>query len=393
MFGEQQSQSSSKAAAPIATTLWGLYCACSWTWCIGMFLPTVLLHRYGWPGFFVFALPNVLGCTAFGYVLKTRQRSLELVERHRWMMVAFSAVTIAYQLFFAGFITMRLGRASEAIELQPALVALGGVFVVGTLTGALGLRWWPILAAAVYAVSLAAFGAIGTGAADSIQWFGQRPWYELGLLTPTICFGFLLCPYLDLTFHRALQSSPSRHAFGVFGVTFAVMIVLTCTYWLLSSEPADAFLGGNSLAQRLLVAHLFTQLTFTVAVHMREMRMAMAEAQPPTRLWIQVAPLAVALLLAAAAALKWSYATNEAMYLRFLVFYGLVFPAYVLTFIGPWRIKRMTIMNFARLAIAVIAFMPLYELGFIQNWAGLTVVPVVFFLLWVWGTAGAAQRE
>src|SRR5690606_20331072 len=160
MFGEQQSQSSSKAAAPIATTLWGLYCACSWTWCIGMFLPTVLLHRYGWPGFFVFALPNVLGCTAFGYVLKTRQRSLELVERHRWMMVAFSAVTIAYQLFFAGFITMRLGRASEAIELQPALAALGGVFVVGTLTGALGLRWWPILAAAVYAVSLAAFGAI-----------------------------------------------------------------------------------------------------------------------------------------------------------------------------------------------------------------------------------------
>lgn len=352
-----------------------------------MFLPVVLLYRYGWPGFIVFAVPNVLGCAAMGYVVKTRQRSQAMVQRHKPMMIAFSAVTIAYQLFFAGFITMRL-MGTDVVELRAALTACGGLFAIGALLSAAPLRWWPLLAVIVLAVSIAAFGVIGGGAISKIEWTGQRPWYEIALLAPTICFGFLLCPYLDLTFHRAMQSSPSRHAFGVFGVTFAIMIVFTCTYWTLRNEPPGALFDGHTLAQRLLIAHIATQLVFSVGVHMREMRFAMAGVLPVRRLWIQIAPLAAVLLLASAATLHWTYATNEAMYLRLLVFYGLVFPAYVLTFIGPWRAKGRTRMNLARLALAVVAFIPLYELGFIHHWPWLTVPPVVFLLAWVWTTPG-----
>jgi len=92
------------------TVGWGVYCACSWTWCIGMFLPAVLLHRYGWPGFIVFAAANVLGCAAMGYIVRTRQRSQAMVQRHTPMMIAFSAVTIAYQLFFPARMRSSCGR-------------------------------------------------------------------------------------------------------------------------------------------------------------------------------------------------------------------------------------------------------------------------------------------
>ena len=53
-------------ASATRTLGWGLYCASSWTWCIGMFLPIIMLRRFGWPGFLVFAIPNVIGLIAFG---------------------------------------------------------------------------------------------------------------------------------------------------------------------------------------------------------------------------------------------------------------------------------------------------------------------------------------
>ena len=53
----------------LATVGWGLFCASSWTWCIGMYLPVLLLRHFGWPGVLAFVVPNVAGCVAFGYVL------------------------------------------------------------------------------------------------------------------------------------------------------------------------------------------------------------------------------------------------------------------------------------------------------------------------------------
>ena len=42
-----------------------------------MFLPIILLRNWGWPGFWVFAIFNVLGCAGFGYWCSSK-RSEEL---------------------------------------------------------------------------------------------------------------------------------------------------------------------------------------------------------------------------------------------------------------------------------------------------------------------------
>lgn len=357
-----------------------------------MFLPIIMLHRYGWAGFLVFAIPNVIGCAAFGYIVRNRQRSIALICRHRWAMIAFSAVTIAFQLFFAGFITMRLRWSMDAIELMPAVLACGMVFICGALLSALPMRALPVAAVLVYAISITAFTQIGT---DALQVLpptdAGHSMLDLLCLAPTIVFGFLLCPYLDLTFHRALRESPSRHAFLIFGITFAVMIVMTVAYWPLRSEPLSQLFNGSLLAQQLLLAHLSAQLIFTVAVHMREMRIALFDVPLVKRAALQAAPIASVLLLAVAAALGWSYQVNESNYLRFLAFYGLIFPAYVLVFIGPWKAKALNPANLARLLIIIAALAPVYELGSIHGWSAMLVPAVALLLGVVWMTPRTAE--
>src|SRR5688572_2660873 len=88
--------------------LWGLYCANSWTWCIGMYLPVIMIQRFGWLGFFAFAIPNVIGCAAFGYVMKTRARSEAIVAQHRTAMTWFSVITVAYHMFFVVWLLAEL---------------------------------------------------------------------------------------------------------------------------------------------------------------------------------------------------------------------------------------------------------------------------------------------
>ena len=54
----------------LKTLVAGLALASSWTWIIGMYLPRIMMERHGWAGFLAFAVPNVIGCTAFGFVLR-----------------------------------------------------------------------------------------------------------------------------------------------------------------------------------------------------------------------------------------------------------------------------------------------------------------------------------
>jgi hypothetical protein len=67
-----------------------------------MYLPFLMLRLWGWPGFWAFFVPIVLGCAAFGFVLDG-QRSRALAARLGWMCALFSAVTLAYQCYFAGW--------------------------------------------------------------------------------------------------------------------------------------------------------------------------------------------------------------------------------------------------------------------------------------------------
>ena len=77
-----------------------------------MYMPFILLRLWGWPGFWAFLIPNVLGCAAFGFVLDG-QRSRALAAKLGWMCALFSAVTVAYQCYFAGWAAGWLALAAR----------------------------------------------------------------------------------------------------------------------------------------------------------------------------------------------------------------------------------------------------------------------------------------
>jgi hypothetical protein len=150
-------------------------------------------------------------------------------------------------------------------------------------------------------------------------------------------------------------------------VTFAIMILLTCLYW---KPPRSTLLT-------LLAAHLLLQSVFTMGAHLRELR-----ASPSPRAgWLIVPLLAlpVALLIPLGADAE---TTGRDLYLRFLVFYGLLFPSYVLTFIGPWRPARLDRPAALWLGATIVVLLPAYELGFIHGtpWALLAPIIVIVAL-------------
>lgn len=348
---------------------WGLFCASSWAWCIGMYLPVSLIREFGWPGFAAFAIPNVLGCAAFGYVLGTRAASEEMVRRHRVAMRAFSLVAIAYQSYFVAFLaTAFLGPAQRAP--WPGVLLGGIVVAAGLLLSTLPPRAWPCAGAVAYAISLATLFGLDLGALSTIGPLGARPAGELAWFVPVMVFGFGLCPYLDLTFHRALRASGSPHTFLVFGVAFCPIILLTCLY-------------RDRLAAWALVplVHIGVQLVFTIAAHVRE------HAEMGRGIAVRYGAALAAGLLGGAAILAAGAAPGAAggppgedTYLRFLVFFALIFPAYVLLFVGPGRALALSRRNLIAFAFAMAASLPLFELGFFGGRPWLLVVPLIGLL-------------
>ena len=337
-----------------------------------MHLPKILIERYGWPGFIAFTVPNVLGCAAFGYVLRDhdpRGRSEAFVLRHIAAMRWFSFITIAFHIFFITAFVRGLDWSARFPMVEVGLSMF--VLLVGFGLSFLRNRSWLIVAVLVGAVSLSVFIAIGTNAVSTISWAGALPASSLIWLLPVMCFGFLLCPYLDLTFHRALQHSPSRHSFLAFGVIFLVIIVMTAVYW---ADP--------SRAAGLWLMHLLVQSIFTVGAHLRELERTVAPRRwMPQRRWLWALPLA-GLLAYAPAANDAGPFFWEGNYLRCLVFYGLVFPAYVILAGWAWRGRRPGRMQIVLLSGAVMLSLPLYEVGFIGGATWMTGIPVGVLLTW-----------
>jgi len=296
-----------------ATVGWGLFCTASWTWCIGMFFPLLLLRDYGWPGLVAFLVPNAVGCAAFGYVLD-RDAATRLRERHAPATVAFSAITLAYQLFFLAAIFGATVSAPSAVP--PAWIAGGSAMALALVLSGLPDRWWPWLGTAAVAFSLSLWVRLDAGALLRLPAGGERPLVDLLATMPMLAFGFLLCPYLDLTFHRALDRSPSRHAFGVFGVAFLVTILAGALYFLPDGLRIPAVLGAFAV-----------QLTFTSAAHVREIRLARVPFGRARRQATLLVPAIAGIGLGGAVGgLGLPF---EKLYLLFLGCYGTVLPAYV----------------------------------------------------------------
>ena len=323
-------RSQTRSGASMMKTLgWGLYCTSSWTWCIGMFLPIVMLRRFGWPGFLVFAIPNIIGLVAFGYLFDV-EKARKALQRHRVAMRLFSIATAAFQLFFVTWMALRLelpGGTNTAVG-----IGLGAWLIALATVRFSDAVWWK-LGSVVWICSITLFVLhlmqSGPGELARRPMSGAVPGLDLIALAPAIVFGFLLCPWLDGSFHRARIRSASPHTFMVFGATFIPMILFTCTYAI----------GGDILLERLVLIQLALQATFTTGVHLKEAWTggcdveagddggAMTE-QVAARRWrfaLWVPGLAIPL---GALALTADLST----YLRFLGFYGLAFPAYVLFF-------------------------------------------------------------
>ncbi len=336
-----------------------------------MYLPVILLRELGWPAFLVFAAPNVLGAAAVGYV-RGGLREGPGLSAHQPAAAWFSIIAIAYSAFFCSFLVAAFAPAAPS---WAGAAAGGAVVAAGLAASFLPAQAWLPSALAVFAVSLVTLAALGAGDLAGIPWRTARPPIDVAWLAPVMAFGFLLCPYLDSTFRRALVESPSRHAFAVFAATFPLMLLLTAAY---RDRVALAIVPA---------AHIAAQSVFTVAAHLREVRLRGTSGSRRVLLAVAVALVSVLVLPAAPRDI------GEQTYLRVLGFFGLVFPSYVLLFIGPGRVLTRRPRNLVLYAAAMVAFLPLFELAFFHERLWLAPVPVAGILLWraalVFGRRGA----
>jgi hypothetical protein len=341
-----------------------------------MFLPIILIHRYGWLGFWVFSIPNVIGCTAFGYILRTPERSKELVEKYKTAISLFAIVTIAFHTFFIAMIALvyfnnfSLGVMSLWI---PFCILLAGACLAFLPT-----KSWPVLAAILWIFSLIA--GITLLPFNEVP-KGVMPWQDAIWILPIMTFGFFLSPYLDPTFHRALQCSPSKHSFGIFGITFIVMIGITTAYLGIAPQNLDSTIFNFSI---LLGLHFALQSIFTIGAHIKEgLRIELGN-----RRTLFIVVLAFACLISVAIAHRAGGVSPSGNwlpqwqddYLRFFVFYGLIFPGLVSTFILTGRV--LTPLRVSLFAIIALLSLPFLEVGYLGNQAWFSVLPVVILLTW-----------
>ena len=281
-------------------------------------------------------------------------------------MSLFAIVTIAFHAFFIAI--MLLIHCENANPWLTRCVPLG-IVIIGGVVALLPSRIWPYLALIVWAISL----VIGYSLLPIESEITQiKPWQDVLWLTPITTFGFLFCPYLDPTFHRAIQCSPSKHAFAVFGITFAAMIAVTCLYHNVILETLTIGIG----------IHLVLQTLFTIGAHFKE---GARINEPKNRMrfvWIAIVASFIAIGIAHRSHTAEVGLVND--YLRFFVFYGLVFPGLVSTFMATrqaFTTKRVIVFS-----IIALVSLPLLERGYIGESPWLTVLPVIALLVWLFAS-------
>ncbi|MGJ8636166.1 MAG: hypothetical protein ACSHX5_04935 [Phycisphaerales bacterium] len=390
--------------------LWGAYLGCSWTWCIGMFFPVLLLRDFGWAGFIAFAVPNVLGAAAMGWVLKSREQSKSFVDRHPVAVWWFSTVTIGFHVFWIVWVSSFI---RDAIPMSDEyLFGAGAIAVAFAISSGRLIRRGlaPQLAMVLWIVSAAVLVALVVmpDAKPALDVLIEQPRTASGVewFVPVSIFGFLMCPYLDVTFHHARQNlstkSAGRIGFTIgFCVFFALMIVLTTRY---AGVIAAGMRGdGGTLAistpwlAAAVLVHLFCQWIFTVRVHLDRMRTLTSDAMSAQRALFGVILVSgVAGYLVPRMGEFAGLTSGEIVYRCFLTFYGLVFPAYMLYRVvrkhsvgdtGKIPLQRWMMW----LAIGVAA--PMFWMGFIERqsvWLGPGFIVVFCGAFVLKGTADRA---
>jgi len=350
----------------IKSLLWAFFLGCSWTWCIGMFLPVLLVRNWGIWAWVVFAVPNVIGAAAMGFVIRSRQSSEDILVNHRTAIGVFSLVTIAFHVYFVyWFVAERLMGPWLLVIPVAAFFLIWGA-------GRQSPQTDPRMAAIVWFLSMAAFAVFAWQTNWKLDLPAARwPAYELIWLLPVCIFGFALCPYLDATFHRARLATGDRSglvfALG-FGVFFLCMIVFTL--WYTKPVAAAIYAGNRGSIPRtvalLVGCHMSIQSAFTCAIHVRELE----RMQLPMKFRLAALAVLFTAVLAAAMVSKTDLQPwlgvdgGEVGYWLFMGAYSVLVPAYVWLFMLPRRPikRRITVL----LVIAAIC-LPLLWLAFIQR--------------------------
>jgi hypothetical protein len=367
---------------PLGPIVAACFLAVSWTWCIGMFLPIILMRDLGPWAFAAFALPNICGAAAMGWVLATREQAQRIIREHRPVLELFSIVTIAFHVYF--LIAMS-GPLVPAFGLGPMPLAIVLTLWVASFVVLIRrtMRSLVLLAAPIWLFSVAVLATMFTRAPALPPPLLAAP-DSTGLLflAPVCIFGFALCPYLDLTFHHAriaLTAKQSRVAFTLgFGVFFAAMILLTVTYAPLL-DPALSPLVIPTWLGAALWMHLFLQATYTIAAHRRVSHPTQLPDTFAWALWLLAAAAAmVTLRLAPYAGLS----AFEVGYRIFMSFYGLAFPAYVWLVMIPTQTQTPEARRHAiRVCAAAVGLAaPMFWMGFIERhetWLGFGLAVVV----------------
>lgn len=359
--------------------LWGAYLACSWTWCIGMFLPALLMRDMGWNGFLVFAIPNVLGAAAMGWVLRSKLQSERFVERHPAAIWWFSTITLAFHVFWLMWILQFLRAAFPVPELY--LIIVGAIVIAFTMMTRRAAKFerLPQVAMLLMVVSLsvcaAAFILPDLSYETKAMVEGAPKTIAPLWMLPITIFGFALCPYLDITFHHARQQldtqSNGRLGFTIgFVVFFALMIVLTTRY----SGAIIAVLDGRVVnpTQHLwigaaILLHILCQWVFTVQAHLDRIR-TIPGASTSRQQGMMLVIIAGGLLgiisqrLPAHADLR----GGEIIYRSFLGAYGLVFPTYML-YLAILSRKANARFALRLMWIAILGATPMFWMGFMER--------------------------
>ncbi|MBC7785313.1 MAG: hypothetical protein H7144_15885 [Burkholderiales bacterium] len=345
---------------------WAAYLGISWTWVIGMFLPVLLIRDYGFWAWVIFAVPNCLGAAAMGWVMRSPEQSARVTTVHAAACRLFSLVTIAFHVFFAIWIIPRLvgpiGWVVPAVLVQLA-------FTPAIRNGAM-LR----IAFVVIGISVGVAVAMGNMGQLTVPAAVAVPASDLLGLAAVCTLGFLTCPYLDLTFHRARRHTTgagAKLAFGVgFCVFFASMIVFTLLYATsLAAGMSTTMFRSTPSAAWLLAGHFSVQMAFTVIVHARVLY-EQAEARDEDGNFRALLSATLAAALAAGLLAHFGFVNElpfrgvelgEVVYRCFMSFYGLVFPAYVVTSLLTGRPRWLLT------AAAILLALPFYWIAFIDR--------------------------
>ncbi|HEY1922686.1 MAG TPA: hypothetical protein VGG44_07955 [Tepidisphaeraceae bacterium] len=368
---------------------WAVYLAMSWTWCIGMYLPVLIMRELGFLGVITFAVPNIVGAMAMGWILRDKKQSQGIIEKNRTAFVWYSLITIAFHAFFAAWIIRQIigphaGAAVAGVFLFFWIVLhwrRGGEFLATSLTlvacaALIGWGFWR------HELPYVAHPVLGTSISPM-----NNLW-----LAPAWTLGFLCCPWLDLTFHAARQAmgrAEARAAFLVgFCIIFAAMLLVTVAYsgWLVVGFDRTRY---PQLAM-ILGGYLTVQSCLTAALHRQQI--ARTHDKIPMRRFLGFsALLVISVMLGVLSDGSNTYngmAVGELIYRGFLGFYGLIFPAYVwLRMMKPRR-------SMARVLAVIVIAAPMYWLAFADEEMGFAVIGVLIVVAgkyFPWGGVGEVR--